>query len=81
MIGGDFNEIKNNEGKREGKRRQESNFSDFWNFILDMEMGDIRFRGELSHGQIIKKEKGSITRYWTNSLVQQSGCCSLTKQK
>lgn len=46
MIGGDFNEIKNNEDKREGRRRQESNFSNFRNFILDMEMGDIRFMGE-----------------------------------
>lgn len=46
MIGGYFNEIKNNEGKREGRRRQESNFSDFRNFILDMKMGDIRSRGE-----------------------------------
>lgn len=46
MIRRDFNEIKNNEDKREGRKRQKNSFSDFRNLILDIKIGDIGFRGE-----------------------------------
>lgn len=44
-MGGDFNEIKNNEEKKGGRPRQESSFTGFRNFIHEMGMGDIRYRG------------------------------------
>lgn len=46
VIEGDFNDIKNNEEKLGGKRRQESSFRDFKNIISAMEMGDIKYKGE-----------------------------------
>lgn len=46
VIRGDFNDIKNNEEKRGGRRRSESSFSDFRDFIAKIEMGDMKFKGE-----------------------------------
>lgn len=43
--GGDFNAIKNNEEKKGGRPRQESSFTGFRNFINEMGMGNIRYRG------------------------------------
>lgn len=34
IIGGDFNDIKDNEENRGGRRREESSFMDFKNFIV-----------------------------------------------
>lgn len=46
VICGDFNDIKAHKNKKGGKKRLESSFADFRNFIAKMEMGDIKFRGE-----------------------------------
>lgn len=43
--GGDFNKIKNNEEKRGGRTRQESSFLGFKNFISEMGMRDINYKG------------------------------------
>lgn len=42
---GDLTEIKSNEEKKGGNIRQEWSFSDFRNFISEMRIGNIRFRG------------------------------------
>lgn len=39
VMGGDFNDIMNNEEKKKEKRRHGSSFLDFRNFIANMEMG------------------------------------------
>lgn len=46
VIEGDFNDIKNNEKKKWGRRMQESGIRDFRNFISDMELGDIKLKTE-----------------------------------
>lgn len=46
VIEGDFNDIKNNEKKKRGRRMQESGIRDFRNFISDMELGDIKLKTE-----------------------------------
>lgn len=46
VLEGDFNDIKNNEKKKGGKRMQESSFRDFRNFISDMGLGGIKFKTE-----------------------------------
>lgn len=46
VMGGDFNDIKNNEEKRGGIRRTAGSFQDFRNFIAGMDMGDIRYTGD-----------------------------------
>lgn len=45
IMGEDFNNIINSNEKKWGKARSESSFQDFRNFI-DMNMGEIKFRGE-----------------------------------
>lgn len=45
-IRGDLNDIKNNEEKKGGKKWNENNFMTFRNFLADIEIGDIVFRGE-----------------------------------
>lgn len=47
IIGGNFNDIKDQGEKKGRKRRLESSFADFKNFISDMEISDIKFRGEV----------------------------------
>lgn len=42
----DFNEIKSNEENKGESRRHKGNFSNFRNFISEIGMGDIRFRGK-----------------------------------
>lgn len=44
VLGGDLNNIKSQEEKEGGRVRSESKFTDFRDFIADMEMGDIKFR-------------------------------------
>lgn len=46
VMGGDFNDILNNDGKNGGRRRQENNFYDFKSFMSDMEMEDIKYKGD-----------------------------------
>lgn len=46
MLGGDLNEIKNREEKNGGNERHENSFQNFRNFLVDMEIGDIAYRGE-----------------------------------
>lgn len=43
---GDFNDIISNEEKKGERRRSESNFTDFRYFIADMDMEDIKYKGE-----------------------------------
>lgn len=43
--GGDFNDIRNHEENEGGRRRQDSSFVNFRNFISEMGMGEIKFRG------------------------------------
>lgn len=45
VIGGDFNDIKAQDEKEGGRKRPESSFVDFRRFIAEMEMCDIKFRG------------------------------------
>lgn len=47
IIGGDFNNIKDQGEKKGRKRKLESSFADFRNFISDKKIGDIKFRGEV----------------------------------
>lgn len=46
VLGGNLNDIKNNEKKKGGSLKTEHSFMNFRNFLADMEMGDIRVRGE-----------------------------------
>lgn len=46
VMEGDFNDIKNNEKKKGGRRMQESGIRDFRNFISGMELGDIKLKTE-----------------------------------
>lgn len=46
VMGGDFNDILNNDKKNGGRRRQESSFANFKIFMSDMEMGDIKYKGD-----------------------------------
>lgn len=46
VMGGEFNDILNNDGKNGGRRRQENNFYDFKSFMSDMEMEDIKYKGD-----------------------------------
>lgn len=43
---GDFNDIRSHEEKKGGRKRLESSFAGFRNFIAEIEMGDIKFKGE-----------------------------------
>lgn len=79
MIGGDFNEIKNNEEKRDGRRRQENSLSDFRKFIVDMDMGKVRFRGEPFTWANNREREGFIPERL--ELVQQNGYYNLIQQK
>lgn len=45
-LGGDFNDIRNNEEKKGGRHRQKNSFYDFRNFIFEMQMGKIKFKGQ-----------------------------------
>lgn len=49
-AGGDLNDIKSRDKKNGGKIRQETSFQSFRTFINEMEMTDIVYRGETSHG-------------------------------
>lgn len=44
--GGDFNDIKNRKEKQGGNERLESSFLVFKNFIAEMEMGDLKYKGD-----------------------------------
>lgn len=46
VMGGDFNDIREHEEKEGGNRRLESSFWSFRSFIADLEMGEVKFRGE-----------------------------------
>lgn len=46
VLGGDLNDIKNNEENKRGNLKNENSFLNFRNFLADMEMGDIKVRGE-----------------------------------
>lgn len=46
IVGGDFNVIKNQEEKMWGRRRSESSFVSFRDFIVTMGMGEIKFKSE-----------------------------------
>lgn len=46
IMGEDFNNIRDNSEKKEGRLRQESSLMDFRNFISAMRMGDVKFRGD-----------------------------------
>lgn len=60
VTGGDFNEITNNEEKSRGRIRLESSFSGFRNFISDMGMGDLDFRGRTFTWANNREEEGFI---------------------
>lgn len=45
-MGDDFYDIRDNNEKKGERRREESSFLDFWTFITEMQMGEIKFRGE-----------------------------------
>lgn len=46
IIGGDFNDIREHEENEGENRRQESSFWSFRNFIADLKIGEVKFRGE-----------------------------------
>lgn len=46
VLGGDLNDIKSQEEKKGGRVRSKSSFTDFRDFIANMEMSDIKFRGD-----------------------------------
>lgn len=46
VLGGNLNDIKSQEKNERGRVRSESNFIDFRDFIANMEMGDIKFKGD-----------------------------------
>lgn len=46
IVGDDFNDIRDNSEKQGGRERLDSNFVDFRNFISEMQMGQIKFKGE-----------------------------------
>lgn len=62
IMGGDFNDIRKNEEKIGGMRRQENSFRCFRDFILEMEMGDIRFKGNISTWANNREGEGFIQK-------------------
>lgn len=60
IIGGDFNDIKNDEEKKRGRKKSESRFCDFRNFILEMGIVDIKFKGEICTWANNREGKGFI---------------------
>lgn len=46
ILGGDLNDIKSKEEKKEGKQRNDLSFLPFRNFLAEIEMKDIMFRGD-----------------------------------
>lgn len=45
IVGRDFNDIKSQSEKKEGRVRNLHSFEDFRDFIAMMEMGEIRYKG------------------------------------
>lgn len=60
MLGGDFNNIGDHEEKNGGRRRQEGSFWGFRNFIADMEIGEVKFRGHVFTWLNNRENKGLI---------------------
>lgn len=54
------NDIKCQEEKEGGRRRSEGSFEDFQNFIVEMEMGDIKFRGDAYTWKNNRENEGFI---------------------
>lgn len=48
ILGGDFNDIRKNDEKIGGRRKNENSFRCFRNFIVEMIIGDIRFKENIS---------------------------------
>lgn len=57
---GSFNDIKGQEEKEGGRRRLESSFTDFRNFITEMKMADIKFRGDAHTWEHNREDEGYI---------------------
>lgn len=47
IMGGDFNDTRNHDEKLGGRRRLENSFASFRNFIPGMEMGELKFIGDM----------------------------------
>lgn len=47
VIRGDFNDIRDHEEKKGGRRRQDGSSWGFRNFVTDMEIGEVKFRGDI----------------------------------
>ena len=45
-MGGDFNDIRCHDEKVGGRKRKDCSFWNFRSFIVSMEMGELKFRGE-----------------------------------
>lgn len=58
--------------RRKEGRPSESSFQDFRNFIDDMNMGEINFRGEPFTWANNRKGKVLSKRYWIDALDQLS---------
>lgn len=59
---GDFNDIKNQEEKKEERARPEHSFAAFRKFIAEMEMGKIKFKEEMFTWATIEKERNLYRR-------------------
>lgn len=59
-MGGDFNEIVGQKDKNSGNRRGESSFIPFRDFIREIEMGEIAFKGRRWMWAKNRKGKGYI---------------------
>lgn len=58
--GGDFNDLRDHGEKQGERRRQEGSFLGFRNFIVGIEMGEVKFRGIRLLGPIIEKGKALL---------------------
>lgn len=73
MIRGDFNDIRDQEEKKGGRRRQDCSFWGFRNFIADMEMGEVKFRGDFLLELTTEKMKALSKKCWIYFLDQLNG--------
>lgn len=72
VIRGDFNDIRDHNEKKCGKKIHEYEFDKFRHLFAKLEMGEIKLKGESLLGQMIETMKASFKKGVTDSLDLQS---------
>lgn len=73
VFGGDFNDIKGHDEKKGGRRRPDSSFRSFRNFITTMEMEKIKAEGNEFTWANNQDGEGFVEENWTEFLGLLAG--------